>query len=301
MNAPRPTDRAYVDAPIVDPVAAAQAAHVAAEALGLSPPTPVRVGMNAIHRSGDVALRVSLPTVDAAVSLELAAFWRRRGLRVPNPIGPGPVSHGGLQVTAWEWIEESDGPIDWEAVGAAIRTVHATPAEDLPDGVPLPSPVMFPWWDFDALLSRTAREIDGSARAGLVAAVERHRDWSTFDDVVVCHGDLQPGNVITTPEGPVVIDWDLLCAAPPGWDHGPLITWETRWGGAPGAYAAYASGYGRSFADDAPTQAFAELRLVAATLMRAVAAGRDPAAGPELEQRLRYWRGERDAPMWSPQ
>ena len=47
--------------------------------------------------------------------------------------------------------------------------------------------------------------------------------------------------------------------------------------------------------------ALAELRLVAATLMRVTASIADPGAGAEAERRLRYWRGDADAPAWHAQ
>jgi hypothetical protein len=102
-------------------------------------------------------------------------------------------------------------------------------------------------------------------------------------------------------DGPVLIDWDLLCEAPRGWDHGPLMTWHERWGGAAGEYDAFADGYGESLRDDPAAGAFAELRLVAATLMRVKAARTDPSARAEVDRRLRYWRGDLDAPSWTAQ
>lgn len=39
-------------------------------------------------------------------------------------------------------------------------------------------------------------------RAAVLAALERLPDGEAF-----CHGDFHPGNIILTPEGPVIIDW----------------------------------------------------------------------------------------------
>jgi Ser/Thr protein kinase RdoA (MazF antagonist) len=119
--------------------------------------------------------------------------------------------------------------------------------------------------------------------------------------LLVCHGDVHPGNVMQSIDGPVLLDWDLLCAAPAAWDHAPLMTWTGRWGGEPGIYEAFAAGYGRSFRGDAVAEAISELRLVAATLMRVRAGRSDPAAAREAALRLRYWRGEQAAPMWHAQ
>lgn len=293
--------RAYVDRPVGDLEAAARAARAASSIWGLDQPELLRAGMNAIFTAGPVVLRVSAPSAPAEVSLDVAQFWQDRGVTVPRACRDDVVRVDGLSVTAWERIEASEQPIDWSRVGELVRRVHDTAPESLPDSVPLPSPAAFPWWNFDALLDRAAAGLDQRAREGLESAIDRHRRWHEFDQVVVCHGDVHPGNVLMTADGPVLIDWDLLCLAPPGWDHGPMLSFADRWGGRPGEYEAFASGYGRSLADDPTTIAIAELRLVAATLMRVVASLDDPRARPESERRLRYWRGDPDAPPWTPQ
>ena len=120
-------------------------------------------------------------------------------------------------------------------------------------------------------------------------------------DAVVCHGDVHPGNVLMTLAGPVLLDWDLLCHAHPGWDHAMLLTLAERWGGDPAVYPAFAAGYGRSLVDDRAAATFGRLRNVAATLMRVRAGRTDPSAGDEAERRLRHWRGDADAPPWTAQ
>ena len=168
----------------------------------------------------------------------------------------------------------------------------------------MPSPTDFPWWHHEQLLGELDEYLDAAAAAGLRAALDRHPGWDDFvgsDEVVVCHGDVHPGNVIMTAEGPVLIDWDLLCGAPRGWDHAPLMTWADRWGGEANVYDDFVAGYGWSASADRHGEAFAELRLVAATLMRCKAALTDPAARPEAERRLAYWRGDSAAPAWRAQ
>ena len=73
----------------------------------------------------------------------------------------------------------------------------------------------------------------------------------------------------------------------------PRWGWPARW------YDDFAAGYGRSLAGDPTADALAELRLVAATLMRLRAGRADPAAMPEAQRRLAYWRGDPDAPTWT--
>ncbi len=306
----RPTvDRPYVDRPVGDLSAATEAAAQVADALGLPRPRLLRVGMNAIFSAGDVVMRVGRPTAPASASIELAERLGAAGLRVARPVWSGGTEVGGLAVTVWERIEATGEPIDWRAVGAMVGRVHDLPPEVVPAGYPAPSPAAFEWWDFPALLAETAPAIDAAAHAGLVAAVERWPGWEAFEEVVVCHGDVHPGNVMMAADGPVLIDWDLLCRAPRGWDHAPMMTWTARWGGPPGVYEAFSDGYGWSARGDRAAEAFAELRLVAATLMRVRAAMATPPSGPvagpdprpEADLRLRYWRGEPGAPAWHAQ
>lgn len=301
MTRPGGAARAYVDAPVTDLEAATRAARHAAARWQLGDPQRLRVGMNAIFQADGVVLRVSAPTVDASASLDLVGHLARHGVRVPGAARDDVVRYGGLSVTAWHRIASTAAPIDWHGVGAMVRAVHGLDPTGLPASVPLPSPATFPWWDFDTLLEQVGDAIDPPARSGLAATIERHRGWKDLPGSVVCHGDVHPGNVMMTEDGPVLIDWDLLCWAPPGWDHGPMLTWARRWGGDADDYEAFAAGYGRSLADDDVTLAFAELRLVAATLLRLIAGRRDPAAMPEAQRRLAYWRGDPDAPMWTAQ
>ena len=153
------------------------------------------------------------------------------GLRVPVAARDDVVVSDGLSVTCWHRIESTGEPIDWRWWERWFASCIDSTRRSFPRSVPLPSPSGLPWWDFDALLERTAPALDDSARHGIEATIERHRDWQRFGGQVVCHGDVHPGNVMMSADGPVLIDWDLLCWAPPGWDHGPMLTWADRWGG----------------------------------------------------------------------
>lgn len=293
--------RPFVDRPVEDLAAATAAARTAASEWGLPDPVFVRRGMNAIFRCGEVVLRVGRPSARPALAHELADVLCRSGIRVPQPVDGAARSIGGHGVTAWERIEETGGSIDWHEVGRLVAAVHAIDPSELPPGLPVPSPAGFPWWDFANLLEATAPAIDGAALSGLTAVVERHRGWSEFDETVVCHGDVHPGNVMTSVDGPVLVDWDLVCRAPWWWDHAPLMTWTERWEGAAGIYDAFAAGYGRSGRGDPAAEGVAELRLVAATLLRIRAMLSDPdepETVAEVERRLRYWRGDAGAPAW---
>ncbi len=299
MTATRP----YVDRGVLDLDAASLVARSMAAEWGLGTPSLLRQGMNAIYACADVVLRVGRASAPAAASHERVTALLDRGVATVPPVAGLATDRDGFAVSAWVRVEPVDTPVDWEAVGANVAVVHGLDRATLPPAYPMPSPSMFPWWDFDTMLADVADHIDERPLAGLRRAVADGGWWSEAVDAatIVCHGDVHPGNVLMHADGPLLIDWDLMCLAAPAWDHAMLITYHERWGGAPGVYEAFASGYGRSLADDDLTVTIAELRNVAATLMRVKFGLHDPAAQAEGRSRLRYWAGDPDAPVWQAQ
>ena len=296
-------ERPYVDRRVVDLDAADAVAIAAAADWDLAHPELLRRGMNAIYACDEVVLRVGRASAPAASSHALASMLLGAGVPTTRPIESLAADRDGFAVTAWERIEISETPVDWEAVGAAVRTVHDLDAAAVPAEYPTPSPSAFPWWDFDAMLADTADHIDERPLARIRSVIDEGRWWrdAVGVDATVCHGDVHPGNVLVADRGPLLIDWDLLCVAAPAWDHAMLTTYAERWGGAPGVYAAFASGYGTSLVDDELTVTIARLRNVAATLMRVKAGLDEPSAMTEAKRRLRYWAGDPDAPAWRAQ
>ena len=279
-----------------------EAAARAAEIWHLPPPELLRVGANGVFASDDVVLRVSRATAPMGVALKLASRLGALGVRVSAPARRDWLDFdGGLSVTAWQRIDVEPGaPIDWERVGAMVAKVHLLDPETVEH--PLPFCADFPWWNFDEMIHEADR-VDPEARAGLTRALTDNEWWigaARRSRLVVCHGDVHPGNVLVDAHGPVLIDWDLLCVGPPEWDHGPLMTWTERWGGEPGIYEAFAAGYGKPI-DGGVAEAIAEMRLVAATLMRLRRARLDPQYCEEAKRRLAYWRGDPRPPMWRAQ
>jgi hypothetical protein len=280
------------------------AAEQAAAHWGLPSPELIRTGMNGIFAAGEeVVLRVARPSAPGEQAMWLAGELARHGVRVPRPVRTDVVHAGPLAVLAVERIHAT-GDVDWHEVGVMVGRVHAIDPASIVGRHPLPWCGSFPWWDFAALFAEVGEHIDAAARGGLRASIDRHMPLLVAtgpEPGYVCHGDVHPGNVLADAEGTVLLDWDLLCRGPVAWDHGPMMTWTERWGGRPGLYEAFADGCGRNLRNDPLGEAIAELRLVAATLMRVRAGLTDPAANDEANRRLRWWRGDPDAPTWNTQ
>jgi hypothetical protein len=278
-------------------------ALTAARQWGLPDPVLIRTGMNSLFAAGDdVVLRVGRPAFPVAAERAWTSLMSSRDIRVPGLLHDmnGP---GGISVVALERIHPA-GAVDWRETGAMVRRLHMVQPTSTAG---LPWAGNFPHWQVDSLLAEVRPHIDVAALDGIEACVATWSGWRERlrDHLVVCHGDVHPGNVMQSAAGPVLIDWDLRCMAPAGWDHAPLLQWGTRWterwGGGPRAYDEFAEGYGMSLRDDWMTEALAALRLVIATLMRVRAGRTDVVAAAEAERRLRYWRGDPDAPLWDPQ
>lgn len=297
MSSGRPVaGRPFVDRPVADRESAARVAERQAVVWGLGEPVLLRHGMNSLFLAGGVVLRVGSATAPAAASHALVRWLIDAGVPTVPPVDGLTADVDGFAVTAWRFVRETRGAVDWRAIGDAVRRVHSLDAGSAPAEYPIPEPAVFPWWHFDAMIADVEGEIDARALEGLRSAIERHRGWEARvrDGAVLCHGDVHPGNVLVSDRGALLVDWDLMCVAHPAWDHAMLTTYADRWGGDAGTYAAFAEGYGDSFDPLAP--ALGELRNVAATLMRVRAGRLDAAAMAEAEHRLAYWRGDSTAP-----
>lgn len=298
-------DAPFVARPVGDEASARRLAAELAASIGAPEPVLLKLGMNASYVCGDVVVRVGRPTTEPAAAYDLADTIGAVGIRVPYPAAGRPLAADGeLAATAWQRIEPA-GTIDWRDVGEMVARLHAIDPAAIPPSYPVPAGSAYPWWQFGELLGQARPLLDEAAGRGLVAAVDRNADWldrAGPDSWVLCHGDPHPQNVMAGPHGPVLLDWDLLCVAPPAWDHAPLRSMVARWGTDPAAYRDFAAGYGAAFGcdvdDDPVAVKLTELRLVAATLMRVLAEGPDRSPDSEASRRLRYWRGEVDAPLW---
>jgi Ser/Thr protein kinase RdoA (MazF antagonist) len=284
---------------------AERAATTVARNLGLAGSLELlRGGANHVFRVGDAVFRVTATDVDAVSQIALLRWLSDQGLPVLRPVSDA-IAVDGVQVTVWEYIA-GQGRIDYHQLGEAIARLHRLAPSRVGEHIALP-------WCGDTSWLQLGENLDVAARAGVVtnddievlrAVTVELAGWqeeARHEQLVVCHGDVHPQNVVMRGDELVILDWDSICLGPRAWDHAALLTWAERWGGHPGAYRAFADGYGADLRDSPDAQLLARVRLLAPTVNMILGGRTSPRAAEEARLRMRYWRGDPSAPAWTPQ
>ncbi|WP_320671140.1 phosphotransferase enzyme family protein [Patulibacter defluvii] len=270
--------------------------------LGPEPARLLRLGTNASFRIGTVVIRIGPAGGDpagAARELQLARFLADRDVPAARPEGRPPAVVDGHPVSAWRWIEHDPAAtVDGRAFGTLLRRFHdATTDYDGPlPGWPQPRLI----GDRIAALRRhpafTEAEVDRlqTRLDGLLAALAEHPS-----PALPIHGDAHPGNVIVGPDGPVLLDFDLVCRGPRPWDLAPAALHAERYaGGSPAWFAALREGYGPPRDPAEPLHVRLRELASAAWLLAAETAPDRGSRSAEADVRLRAFGDDPDPPPW---
>ena len=302
----RPPRTPFVSQPVVDRGQAQTRAQECAKELGAQDLTPIRESMCSTFRANDIVFRVGHFRSEPSTAQRLASMLRNAEFRVPDVISTWQLDETGLGVIAYENIPETGEPIDWHEVGRMIRRLHTDiAASDVPADYPIASPTSLPWWNFGEMLTRleATELVPSQQRLMLQEAAERGAEWSHIVSTtpsVLTHGDVHPGNVLMSEDGPVLIDWDLLSTAPSLWAHVPLRAWsKPPWDGNGDAYAAFAAGYGAVEWESDSLDVVVEMRNLAATVMKLIASASNGVIDEEAALRLEYWVSPSVTATWT--
>jgi Ser/Thr protein kinase RdoA (MazF antagonist) len=146
---------------------------------------------------------------------------------------PLPVVVGDHLATLWHHVPgagEQARPLDGRDLARALRRLHELPAPpfDLPEWAPL-----------DDVRRRLAdaEELSASDRAFLeercASLDERLAELRPVLPQGVLHGDAHLGNLIASPSGPVLCDFDSTSTGPREWDLSSLPVGVARFGHSP--------------------------------------------------------------------
>jgi len=171
-----------------------------------------------------VAVLISRPRAKRFADVEAEASAVRiatdAGARTPRLVaGPVPLDDERIAL-AYDWIEgRALAAADWPAAAREFAALARGTAADL---AVLHWPADLPddrWADvLGAELHATFAE-----RCRLAATTIRTMTASR-DALVLCHGDIQPANVIVDPVGvPWLLDFEYSCLAPREWDPAKVV------------------------------------------------------------------------------
>ena len=295
----------FVAKPVTDRAAARVQADRFAHEIGTGPLELIRESMCSTFTSGDVVIRVGNFGKSPQAAAQLAEVLRRHDILVPKVVSTFEVDDE-LGAIAYENITATGGDIDWAAVGAMVKRLHTTlRVDEIPEGYPIAQPGNLPWWNFPDMISRlgAAETVAAEELEVLRAAVEEGAGWGNLamgSPVVINHGDVHPGNVIMSDDGPVLIDWDLLSIGSSLWDHVPLRAWSSPpWQGSGEAYLAFAAGYGEVEWSSHDLDQVVQMRNLAATVLRLIGTSAMKPRDEEAARRLNYWLSPETASPWT--
>jgi hypothetical protein len=207
-----------------------------------------------------------------------------------------PVRVGEYSATVWENVPSGGRRPRGRDLARLLRQLHALPA---------PPFAMPTWQPLDDVLRRVgeAEGLDEQDRRFLlghcaeVAARLRELTFALPSGLV--HGDAHLGNLIPSPAGPVLCDFDSSCLGPPEWDLTPLAVGVVRFGEPAGRYRELARTYGMDVTQWDGFDVLREVReLKLITSVLPILSSR-PDVRPELLRRLADFKDGDSSARWT--
>lgn len=213
---------------------------------------------------------------------------------------PQPVQYDGYVATIWEEVPVFGKRPRGRDLGKLLRIIH-----DLPE----PASWLPPWRPLADVRARIGEAIDldnGLDTADLAFLQDRYDDVADqlsrleFPSAPsLVHGDAHLGNLIASPFGPVLCDFDSSSYGPPEWDLTPLAVGVVRFGEPAGRYRELVRTYGMDvtrWSGFAVLRAVRELKLITSVLP---IIGSRPEVRAELFRRMADVRSGNTSARWA--
>jgi hypothetical protein len=207
-----------------------------------------------------------------------------------------PVSAGSYVATVWETVPHGGKQPRGRDLARLLRRLH-----ELPE----PSFALPAWEPLDDVRRRIG-EAEGLDAADLDFLRDRLDDVSDRLEKLefalptsLLHGDAHLGNLIPSPAGPVLCDFDSASLGPPEWDLTPLAVGVVRFGEPVGRYRELVRSYGfdvTRWQGFPVLRAVRELKLITSVLP--ILSSR-PEVRPEFFRRLTDVRRGDDSAGWA--
>ncbi|RKT51887.1 aminoglycoside phosphotransferase family protein [Saccharothrix australiensis] len=210
---------------------------------------------------------------------------------------PQPLAVGGHLATIWHTVPSDGPPVDGRDLGELLRRIHALPEP----------PFRLPRWSpLDDVRKRIAdaEELSDPDRAFLeerLALLEsRVADLATALPEGVLHGDAHLGNLIPSPDGPVICDFDSTSVGPREWDLSTLPVGVARFGHPAAWYRQLAGVYGFDVTRWPGFPVLRDVRELKLTTSVLPILRSHPDVRGELRRRLAALRAGDTATPWTP-
>ena len=176
----------------------------------------------------------------------VAGFLARAGAPVVAPsaeIDPGPHTHEGISLSFWDYVEETEAPLDAAEAGRRLRGCHEVLTGYEGELEPLGTLTEADRW-LEELTAEERIGTDSAARLRGDASEVRRRIEVLGLPMQAVHGDAHLDNAINTPAGPLWNDWEDTCLAPLALDLGCMEAAASVWGDDPEPVATALAAYG---------------------------------------------------------
>jgi len=151
-----------------------------------------------------------------------------------------PLVVGEHLATLWDYVPSTGRAPTTKDLAELLRQVHALP----------PPPWLPAWTPLNDVRTRLAdaevlADDDHEFLLDKLAEVESAlADLEFVLPTSLVHGDAYIGNVIISPNGPVLCDFDSSCGGPPEWDLTPVALGQERFGDPEESQRLFAETYG---------------------------------------------------------
>jgi len=247
--------------------------------------------------AGSEEVRAKVPVVVAT-----ARWLEALGLPAVRllPGVPQPVEVAGHVVTLWRAVERGEAQPSAGGLAAILRRWHAVDS----------APPALPEWNLAAFVRGRIDEAVGVPDDDLaflreeLARVEGVLAGLPDVDPLVppgaLHGDAFLGNVVASPAGPVICDFDGVSIGPREWDLVPVAVGALRFDYTAGLHESFVRTYGvdvTTWAGFPALRSLRELQLVTSVLPTLEA---NPALRPQWRVRLDSLRRRDESVRWTP-
>ncbi|CAM3611549.1 aminoglycoside phosphotransferase family protein [Kibdelosporangium persicum] len=197
-----------------------------------------------------------------------------------------PIRAGEHLATVWDVVPEGGRRPRGRDLGGLLRRVHS-----------LPPPLDLPEWDpLDDVRRRIddAEDIADEDLQFLLKTCDRLREELAGLEFelppAMLHGDAHLGNLIPSPDGPVLCDFDSTSVGPPEWDLTPVAVGVGRFGEPARTYREIVRAYGFDVTRWSGFRVLREVRELKLITSVLPSVRSNPMVRPELMRRLGDFR-----------